>query len=80
MSIAETITAVFKTNYQVDFPYDPQELFIYALIGYDSIVWSSYFIFMTLLLRAASLDGGQVPDHFTTHSRPFQWKMARAFT
>ena len=29
----ETITAVFKTDYQVDFPYDPQELFIYALIG-----------------------------------------------
>ena len=29
----ETITAVFATNYQVDFPYDPQELFIYALVG-----------------------------------------------
>jgi len=29
----ETITAVFKTNYQIDFPYDPQELFIYALVG-----------------------------------------------
>lgn len=31
---AETLTAIFRTDYQVDFPYDPQELFIYALVGY----------------------------------------------
>ncbi len=30
----ETLTAIFRTDYQVDFPYDPQELFIYALVGY----------------------------------------------
>ena len=33
LQFVETITAVFKTNYQIDFPYDPQELFIYALVG-----------------------------------------------
>lgn len=29
----ETLTAIYRTDYQVDFPYDPQELFIYALVG-----------------------------------------------
>ncbi|KAI9564003.1 hypothetical protein GHT06_007741 [Daphnia sinensis] len=29
----ETLTAIFGTDYHVDFPYDPQELFIYALVG-----------------------------------------------
>ncbi|XP_046448305.1 chloride channel protein 2-like isoform X1 [Daphnia pulex] len=29
----DTLTAIFGTDYHVDFPYDPQELFIYALVG-----------------------------------------------
>ncbi|XP_043213453.1 chloride channel protein 2-like [Amphibalanus amphitrite] len=29
----ETITALFKTDFKVDFPFDPQELFVFALIG-----------------------------------------------
>ncbi|KAG8197498.1 hypothetical protein JTE90_007236 [Oedothorax gibbosus] len=29
----ETITALFKTNFSVDFPFDPQELLAFALIG-----------------------------------------------
>ncbi|KZS06049.1 Chloride channel protein 2 [Daphnia magna] len=29
----ETLTAMFRTDFRVDFPYDPHELFIYALIG-----------------------------------------------
>jgi hypothetical protein len=29
----ETLTTVFPTNFQVDFPYDPHELFIFALVG-----------------------------------------------
>ncbi len=33
MYIVETLTAIFRTDFQVDFPYDPQELFIYALVG-----------------------------------------------
>ena len=28
-----TIVAVFRTNFPVDFPYDPKELFIFSLIG-----------------------------------------------
>ena len=28
-----TITAVFRTNFPVDFPYDPQELLVFSLIG-----------------------------------------------
>lgn len=30
---AETVTAIFKTNFYMDFPFDPQELFVFALIG-----------------------------------------------
>ncbi|XP_022250367.1 chloride channel protein 2-like [Limulus polyphemus] len=29
----ETITALFKTNFRVDFPFDPQELVAFAMIG-----------------------------------------------
>jgi hypothetical protein len=80
VSIAETITAVFKTNYQVDFPYDPQELFIYALIGYDSItlVQSSLFydvVAWNIFWTAAKSRpiSQRIPDLF-------QLKMPRAFT
>lgn len=30
---AHTVTPVFKTNFTMDFPFDPQELFVFALIG-----------------------------------------------
>lgn len=30
---ADTVTAVFRTNFYMDFPFDPQELFVFALIG-----------------------------------------------
>ncbi|KRT78773.1 hypothetical protein AMK59_7172, partial [Oryctes borbonicus] len=30
---ADTVTALFKTNFTMDFPFDPQELFVFALIG-----------------------------------------------
>ncbi|KAL1501247.1 hypothetical protein ABEB36_006608 [Hypothenemus hampei] len=30
---ADTVTAVFKTNFYMEFPFDPQELFVFALIG-----------------------------------------------
>ncbi|MPC12761.1 Chloride channel protein 2 [Portunus trituberculatus] len=29
----ETLTALFKTNFKVGYPFDPQELFVFALIG-----------------------------------------------
>ena len=29
----ETIVAVFPTGFQMSFPYDPQELFVFATIG-----------------------------------------------
>ena len=32
-SSVEAITALFKTNFRADFPFDPQELFVFALIG-----------------------------------------------
>lgn len=28
-----TITALFKTNFRSDFPFDPQELIVFALVG-----------------------------------------------
>ncbi|KAJ8917377.1 hypothetical protein NQ315_002401 [Exocentrus adspersus] len=30
---ADTVTALFKTNFYMDFPFDPQELFAFALMG-----------------------------------------------
>lgn len=33
---AETVTAVFATDFVSEFPFDPQELFVFALMGYDS--------------------------------------------
>lgn len=33
----ETITALFKTSFNVDIPFDPIEMFFFALIGYDCI-------------------------------------------
>ncbi|KAJ6639380.1 Chloride channel protein 2 [Pseudolycoriella hygida] len=30
---ADTVTALFATNFTSDFPFDPQELFVFALIG-----------------------------------------------
>ena len=29
----ETVTALFKTNLRQDFPFDPLELFVFAMIG-----------------------------------------------
>ncbi|KAG7155106.1 Chloride channel protein 2-like 6 [Homarus americanus] len=29
----ETLTALFKTNFNIEYPFDPQELFVFALIG-----------------------------------------------
>ncbi|CAH1103822.1 unnamed protein product, partial [Psylliodes chrysocephalus] len=29
----DTVSAVFKTNFYMDFPFDPQELFVFALMG-----------------------------------------------
>ena len=34
LTFTETITALFKTDFKVDFPFDPQELFVFALIGW----------------------------------------------
>lgn len=30
---ADTVTAVFATDFTTDFPFDPQELFVFALMG-----------------------------------------------
>jgi chloride channel 2 len=30
---ADTVTAYFKTSFYMDFPFDPQELFVFALMG-----------------------------------------------
>jgi chloride channel 2 len=51
---ADTLTAMFLTNFQLDFPYDPQELIAFAMIGVvcglggASYVWihRQYVLFM----------------------------------
>lgn len=32
---ADTVTAVFATDFASEFPFDPQELFVFALMGYE---------------------------------------------
>ncbi|XP_065560015.1 chloride channel protein 2-like isoform X2 [Artemia franciscana] len=40
-----TITAIFKTNFPHELPYDPQELVIYALIGVTCGLFGATFVF-----------------------------------
>lgn len=40
---ADTVTAVFSTNFETDFPFDPQELFVFALMGYISLSFPCIF-------------------------------------
>lgn len=43
---AGTVTAVFRTNFLMDFPFDPQELFVFALIGVASGVGGAFYVWM----------------------------------
>ncbi|XP_043199053.1 chloride channel protein 2-like [Amphibalanus amphitrite] len=42
----ETITALFKTDFKVDFPFDPQELFVFALIGAVAGFAGAFFVWL----------------------------------
>lgn len=42
----ETITAMFFTNFTMDFPFDPQELFVFALIGVGSGLCGSFYVWL----------------------------------
>lgn len=43
---ADTVTAVFKTNFYMDFPFDPQELFVFALIGAVSGLGGAFYVWV----------------------------------
>ncbi|XP_008194671.1 chloride channel protein 2 isoform X2 [Tribolium castaneum] len=43
---ADTVTAVFKTSFQMDFPFDPQELFVFALIGAFCGLGGAFYVWM----------------------------------
>ncbi|CAG9814797.1 unnamed protein product [Phaedon cochleariae] len=43
---ADTVTAVFKTNFFMDFPFDPQELFVFALIGAFSGLGGAFYVWV----------------------------------
>lgn len=43
---ADTVTALFKTNFTMDFPFDPQELFVFALIGVVSGFGGALYVWM----------------------------------
>ncbi|XP_019766812.2 chloride channel protein 2 isoform X1 [Dendroctonus ponderosae] len=43
---ADTVTAVFKTNFYMDFPFDPQELFVFALIGAISGLGGAFYVWV----------------------------------
>ncbi|XP_020278423.1 chloride channel protein 2 isoform X2 [Pseudomyrmex gracilis] len=42
----ETITAMFATNFTMDFPFDPQELFVFALIGVGSGLLGAFYVWL----------------------------------
>ncbi|XP_043281094.1 chloride channel protein 2 isoform X2 [Venturia canescens] len=42
----ETITAMFVTNFTMDFPFDPQELFAFALIGVGSGLLGAFYVWL----------------------------------
>ncbi|XP_077867132.1 chloride channel protein 2-like, partial [Saccoglossus kowalevskii] len=42
----ETITALFKTNFRVDFPFDVQEFLAFALIGVVTGFGGALFVYM----------------------------------
>ncbi|XP_076390954.1 chloride channel protein 2 isoform X2 [Megachile rotundata] len=42
----ETITAMFATNFTMDFPFDPQELFVFALIGVGSGLCGAFYVWL----------------------------------
>merc|ERR1719192_2775075 len=42
----ETIVAVFRTGFPMDFPYDPQELFVFVLIGVFCGLAGAMFVFL----------------------------------
>ncbi|XP_043598756.1 chloride channel protein 2 isoform X6 [Bombus pyrosoma] len=42
----ETITAMFATNFTMDFPFDPQELFVFALIGVGSGLGGAFYVWL----------------------------------
>ncbi|XP_017798784.1 PREDICTED: chloride channel protein 2 isoform X1 [Habropoda laboriosa] len=42
----ETITAMFVTNFTMDFPFDPQELFVFALIGVGSGLGGAFYVWL----------------------------------
>ncbi|KAK5638942.1 hypothetical protein RI129_013237 [Pyrocoelia pectoralis] len=43
---AATVTAFFKTNFTMDFPFDPQELFVFALIGVISGLGGAFYVWV----------------------------------
>ncbi|XP_058806670.1 chloride channel protein 2 isoform X2 [Phymastichus coffea] len=42
----ETITAMFVTNFTMEFPFDPQELFVFALIGVGSGFGGAFYVWL----------------------------------
>ncbi|XP_072383243.1 chloride channel protein 2-like isoform X1 [Diabrotica undecimpunctata] len=43
---ADTVSAVFKTNFYMDFPFDPQELFVFALMGAICGLGGAFYVWM----------------------------------
>ncbi|EAT42523.1 AAEL005950-PA, partial [Aedes aegypti] len=43
---ADTVTALFATNFTADFPFDPQELFVFALIGLVSGLGGALYVWV----------------------------------
>ncbi|XP_018044211.1 PREDICTED: chloride channel protein 2 isoform X3 [Atta colombica] len=42
----ETITAMFATNFTMEFPFDPQELLVFALIGVGSGLLGAFYVWL----------------------------------
>ncbi|CAG9861446.1 unnamed protein product [Phyllotreta striolata] len=43
---ADTVLAMFRTNFYMDFPFDPQELFVFALLGAVCGLGGSFYVWV----------------------------------
>lgn len=46
---AATVTAVFATSFKRDFPFDPQELIVFAVIGWVSFTAVDNYSYVSIL-------------------------------
>ncbi|PNJ69213.1 CLCN2 isoform 19, partial [Pongo abelii] len=70
----ETITALFKTRFRLDFPFDLQELPAFAVIGIASGFGGALFVYLNRkIVQTPALPGSGDPAHLHADLPPWLW-------